>query len=73
MLNCELDVMEYAVTMEEIEVDEEFFDYEIEDDCDECGFNPYMGCYDFNCYSRSRPTAAKKKLKKFLKGIDRLP
>ena len=20
-----------------------------EDDVDECGFNPYMGCYDFDC------------------------
>ena len=49
MLNCELDVMEYAVTMEEVEVDEEFFNYEVEDDFDECGYNPYMGCYDFDC------------------------
>ena len=51
MLMCELDVMEYAVTMEEVEVDEDFFDYE--PDVDECGFNPYMGCYDFDCQSRS--------------------
>lgn len=49
MLNCELDVMEYAVTMEEVEVDEEFFDYEVEDDFDESGYDPYMGCYDFDC------------------------
>ena len=53
MLRCELDVMEYAVTMEtELleefdEVEEDFFDYE--PDYDECGFNPYMGCYDFDC------------------------
>lgn len=47
MLMCELDVMEYAVTMEDIEVDEDFFDYE--PDVDECGYNPYMGCYDFDC------------------------
>ena len=20
-----------------------------EDDVDECGYNPYMGCYDFDC------------------------
>ncbi len=53
MLFCELDVMEYAVTMEEVEVDEDFFDYEVEDDFDECGYNPYMGCYDFDCQSRS--------------------
>ena len=50
MLMCELDVMEYAVTMEEVEVDEDFFDYE--PDVDECGFNPYMGCYDFDCQSK---------------------
>ena len=47
MLMCELDVMEYAVAMEEVEVDKDFFDYE--PDVDECGFNPYMGCYDFDC------------------------
>ena len=47
MLMCELDVMEYAVSMENVEVDEDFFDYE--PDYDECGFNPYMGCYDFDC------------------------
>lgn len=57
MLLCELDVMEYAVTMEEVEVDDDFFDYEVEDDefddyeddYDEIGFNPYMGCYDYDC------------------------
>lgn len=27
--------------------DENFEDYE--DDVDECGYNPYMGCYDFDC------------------------
>ena len=47
MLLCELDVMEYTVTMEEIEVDKDFFDYE--PDFNECGFDPYVGCYDFNC------------------------
>lgn len=26
--------------------DEEDFD---EPDCDECGFNPYAGCYDWDC------------------------
>lgn len=40
MLLCELDVMEYAVTMEEAVVgddylSDEFFDYEVEDDFDE--------------------------------------
>ena len=54
MLYEELDVMEYAVTMEEAcldktfeELGDEFFNYE--PDVDECGFNPYMGCYDFDC------------------------
>lgn len=28
---------------------EENEDYYYEDDVDECGFNPYMGCYDFDC------------------------
>ena len=27
--------------------DEEDYDYK--DDFDECGYNPYMGCYDFDC------------------------
>ena len=67
MLDCELDVMEYAVTMEDVEVDEEFFDYEVEDDFDECGFNPYMGCYDFDCQSKS-PTG-RKKIQKILKKV----
>ena len=60
MLLVELDVMEYAVTMEEPEEDlidlQEVADeedlYEVDDyyesDYDECGFNPYMGCYDFD-------------------------
>jgi hypothetical protein len=39
--------MEYAVTMEEVEVDEDFYDYKLA--VDEYGFSPYMGCYDFDC------------------------
>jgi len=46
MLLCELDVMEYAVTMEEPTEDFDEVDF---DDVDECEFNPYMGCYDFDC------------------------
>ena len=53
MLMCELDVMEYAVTMEEAPIEElnDFDDFyeEVLDRYDECGFNPYMGCYDFDC------------------------
>ena len=58
MLKCELEPMEYAVTMEEALVDEvEDFDeeeldefyYDHDDWYDECGYNPYMGCYDFDC------------------------
>ena len=25
------------------------FEDDFEDDVDECGFNPYMGCYDYDC------------------------
>ena len=56
MLLCELDVMEYAVTMEEALIEElnDFDDFyeEVLDRYDECGFNPYMGCYDFDCQSK---------------------
>lgn len=31
----------------EVEDEEDFDDYE--DDFDEVGFNPYMGCYDYDC------------------------
>ena len=55
MLLCELDVMEYAVTMEESAEDFDEVDF---DDVDECGFNPYMGCYDFDCQSGSAPGRA---------------
>lgn len=30
----------------------DFADEEVEayeEPCDECGFNPYMGCYDYDC------------------------
>lgn len=27
------------------EIEEDYY----EPDYDECGFNPYMGCYDFDC------------------------
>ena len=29
--------------------DDEDEDLDWDDDYDECGFNPYMGCYDFDC------------------------
>lgn len=31
------------------EVEEEFEDFEDFDYFDEVGYNPYMGCYDFDC------------------------
>jgi hypothetical protein len=31
------------------EDEDEDEDLDWEDDVDECGFNPYMGCYDFDC------------------------
>lgn len=30
-------------------VEEESEDFEDFDYFDECGYNPYMGCYDFDC------------------------
>lgn len=33
----------------EEEEDEESDDDDYEDDVDETGFNPYMGCYDYDC------------------------
>lgn len=50
---CEAYAREY--NSEEIE-DEEYFD----DYFDECGYNPYMGCYDFDCQSRSAPGPTEK-------------
>lgn len=40
---------EIVATIEKDEEDftEEWYDYR--DDYDECGYNPYMGCYDFDC------------------------
>ena len=36
--------------MNQFNSDEEEEDSEDwEDDVDECGYNPYMGCYDFDC------------------------
>lgn len=55
MLLVELDVMEYAVVLKESSIAEESDDDILEEedyyepDYDECGFNPYMGCYDFDC------------------------
>ena len=52
MLLCELDVMEYAVTMETLALEcEEPLEDDFEDEpyLSECGFNPYMGYYDFDC------------------------
>jgi len=54
MLKCELDIMEYVATVEDEyfeSLEEEDFEDEDEyiDDYDECGYNPYMGCYDYDC------------------------
>ena len=34
---------------EEEEEDEDDLDYDYDYDYDEVGFNPYMGCYDYDC------------------------
>lgn len=38
---------EVVAILEQESPEEEWYDYR--DDYDECGFNPYMGCYDFDC------------------------
>lgn len=63
---CDAETGEVIAT---ITRDDEKDDYEYEPDYDECGFNPYMGCYDFDCQcSRFSPRAAKI----FKKGIDKI-
>ena len=44
------DILEYwyMLLMDAYE-DEEEEDYDYKDDFDECGYNPYMGCWDFDC------------------------
>lgn len=32
-----------------MEFEDDFDEDDYEPDYDECGFNPYMGCYDFDC------------------------
>ena len=39
----------YMLLMDAYEDDDDDDDYDYEDDFDECGYNPYMGCYDFDC------------------------
>ena len=38
---------EVVAILEQESPEEEWYDYR--DEYDECGFNPYMGCYDFDC------------------------
>lgn len=56
----QLDYWEWAHSFDDIFIDEDepdFYDDDVdtddddyyEDDVDECGFNPYMGCYDYDC------------------------
>lgn len=45
---CDAETGEIVATIErdnEDFIDDEYY----EPDYDECGFNPYMGCYDFDC------------------------
>ncbi len=49
-LVCEWEFWQLAdgeVVAVEVEDEDDFDDYE--DDFDEVGFNPYMGCYDYDC------------------------
>ena len=49
-----LDYEVYEAEWEEEEVfafdeDEDSYEEEYDDSFDECGFNPYLGCYDYDC------------------------
>lgn len=49
---CSGETGEVFMEFKDDEVDEYYPDDYYEDyepDYDECGFNPYMGCYDFDC------------------------
>ena len=40
---------ELLVTVDDDNFSDEEEDEDFEPDYDECGFNPYMGCYDYDC------------------------
>ena len=40
---------EYEADMAEMDAEEEYDDYYLEGMYDEMGFDPYLGCYDFDC------------------------
>lgn len=48
---CDAETGEVVATItrdnEDFIEEENWYDYR--DDYDECGYNPYMGCYDFDC------------------------
>lgn len=49
---CDAETGEIVATLErenEDFADEDWYADEWRDDYDEVGFNPYMGCYDFDC------------------------
>ena len=47
---CEAIALKIALSALECEEEEEEDDdWDWEDDYDECGYNPYLGCYDFDC------------------------
>ena len=49
---CDAETGEVVATLErenEDFADEDWYADEWRDDYDEVGFNPYMGCYDFDC------------------------
>lgn len=44
---CDANTGEVVATIDRD--NDDFVDDYYEPDYDECGFNPYMGCYDFDC------------------------
>lgn len=45
----QLDYWEWSHCYDDIDIIEDVDEDEYYDDYDECGFNPYMGCYDYDC------------------------
>ena len=47
IIDAETGELVAIIEKDEEDAQEEWYDYR--DDYDECGYNPYMGCYDFDC------------------------
>jgi len=46
---CSVGEPEYEEDYEDDEYEDEEYDWDDEPDVDECGFDPYEGCYTYDC------------------------